>query len=288
MSHVMLNKPAAGETVQVAIRNGQVYLLDFEPGETTWSNSGKDILIKFEDGSGMVLRDFFAAAKGGDFYLKLPDGAVLSGKDVVEVITTPLDDFHTNGSHASASGVHAPDVFSGAEAEQASGPTCVTHCRLPEEHTSQGQPFFAEALHESAPFGPPDFLGAGENSLLSLAPLAHPGYGLGATSSLVFFSSHNGGEPLHINELLDTAVPPSPGQGTLPGDIDSLLAPQTPPHQLPPSELRQEADSGSLPAGGHTVEKHSAATAVSSASFAGPGDESQDHALLPHLFWLSL
>jgi hypothetical protein len=105
---VLLSKPLGGETVQVAIRPGCVYLLDFSPDESVWERTENDFLIRFDDVPGvMVLRRFFAASDGAeDFFLELRDGSVLSGRDTAEVFSQNLQDLHTDaaGSVADAAG----------------------------------------------------------------------------------------------------------------------------------------------------------------------------------------
>ena len=81
-STVMLARPAEGETARVAIQAGCVYRLGFEPGDSTWSNNGRDVLVHFDNGSSRVLQNFLSAAEGGSLYLEMPDGAVILGKDL--------------------------------------------------------------------------------------------------------------------------------------------------------------------------------------------------------------
>ncbi|MDR2488403.1 MAG: hypothetical protein LBD42_02745 [Desulfovibrio sp.] len=94
---VQLHKPPDGETIQVAIRPGCVYLLDFEPGESLWEKKENDALLSFDGVSGVVvLRGFFSEiAETEDFFLELRDGTMLSGRDLVLGMT---QDFQTNGA----------------------------------------------------------------------------------------------------------------------------------------------------------------------------------------------
>ena len=106
MSKVTLSRPAVGEIVQVAMRQGHVYLLEFDLGETTVAGSEKDVLLTFDDGSGMVLQNFFSAAEAGDFYLTMPDGIMVSGKDMLESLTLSLESFCPSEDHAFADAGH--------------------------------------------------------------------------------------------------------------------------------------------------------------------------------------
>ena len=313
MSTIKLNKPGAGETVQVAMQRGHVYSLDFDIGVTTFVESGKDIVLRFDDGAGMVLQNFISTAKSGDFYLKLPDGALLLGKDVVDAVTRTLDDFHpsndgyalwdeahdANQSGAPAHSEHRDfvhgsadhQIFSPVSADtHGAGPICGAHCELPFKHGSQGSPFSMEALHE---------LPVSESSLLSGAGYASDAHsyarssaagGADPTAALHgVFSPHGGGEALHFGDLLDSRMPASSDRDAHPGDLDSLLSPQAPPHQTP------QSDSGHAPEAPHSPEAlHSLAdnlslphSSIHSPTSVDCGDASQDQALLARLLLLS-
>lgn len=99
-STVMLARPAEGETARVAIQAGCVYRLGFEPGDSTWSNNGRDVLVHFDNGSSLVLQNFLSAAEGGSLYLEMPDGAVILGKDLVDALARSLEDFRPSGGWA--------------------------------------------------------------------------------------------------------------------------------------------------------------------------------------------
>ena len=99
-STVMLARPAEGETARVAIQADCVYRLGFEPGDSTWSNNGRDVLVHFDNGSNLVLQNFLPAAEGGGLYLEMPDGAVVLGKDLVDALARSLEDFRPSGGWA--------------------------------------------------------------------------------------------------------------------------------------------------------------------------------------------
>ena len=124
-STVMLARPAEGETARVAIQAGCVYRLGFEPGDSTWSNNGRDVLVHFDNGSNLVLQNFLPAAEGGSLYLEMPDGAVVLGKDLVDALARSLEDFRPSGGWAFLDEGHgeaglffaaAPSLKTGSEA----------------------------------------------------------------------------------------------------------------------------------------------------------------------------
>ena len=122
-STVMLARPAEGETARVAIQACCVYRLGFEPGDSTWSNNGRDVLVHFDNGSNLVLQNFLPAAEGGSLYLEMPDGAVVLGKDLVDALARSLEDFRPSGGwafldegHGEAGLFFAPAPEDGSEA----------------------------------------------------------------------------------------------------------------------------------------------------------------------------
>jgi hypothetical protein len=93
---VALLRPQAGEAMQIVIRPGHTYLLDFEPYTAEAALDGPDLCLSFDNGAVLSLKDFLTAASGGDFILRLPDGTQISGKDTAESLTMPLEKFHTD------------------------------------------------------------------------------------------------------------------------------------------------------------------------------------------------
>lgn len=95
MSKQLLYKPEAGKTAQCAVQHGHVYVLDFDTSDVTFARSDGDLTMAFDDGSHLILRDFYNESLIGDLYLELPDGAVLSGRDVAEAMDLVPEDFIT-------------------------------------------------------------------------------------------------------------------------------------------------------------------------------------------------
>ncbi|MDL2316952.1 hypothetical protein LJC59_07745 [Desulfovibrio sp. OttesenSCG-928-A18] len=93
MKSAVLQKPEAGQTVTIAMREGTVYHLDFLLDDTRCDANGPDMTVCFEDTACLVLRGFFPAANAGDFFLEFPDGLMVSGKDMADVALLPLNDF---------------------------------------------------------------------------------------------------------------------------------------------------------------------------------------------------
>jgi hypothetical protein len=93
MSRIPLCKPAAGETTQFVVKHGCVYVLDFDTSSVTFSRDNGNLDMVFEDGSQLVLRDFYTETKVGDLFLELPDGAVVSARDVIQAMEFVPDNF---------------------------------------------------------------------------------------------------------------------------------------------------------------------------------------------------
>jgi hypothetical protein len=94
-TEVEIFRPPAGESRQVAMRPGQAYVLDFEPDTAEFTLDGADLYLNFDNGTVLSLKDFMTAAGAGDFMLRLPDGAQISGKDTAESLSFTAADFHT-------------------------------------------------------------------------------------------------------------------------------------------------------------------------------------------------
>lgn len=95
MSKQSLIKPQAGQTEQCVVQHGHVYALGFDTSNVTFGRSEGDLLLTFEDGANIVLRDFYNESQIGDFFLELADGNVLSARTVIESMEYILDDFGT-------------------------------------------------------------------------------------------------------------------------------------------------------------------------------------------------
>lgn len=97
MSKQMLIKPEAGQKTQCVVQHGHMYSLDFDTSTALFSRTDGDLLISFEDGASIILRDFYNESLMGDFFLELADGNVLSARSVVDSMEYMLDDFVTEG-----------------------------------------------------------------------------------------------------------------------------------------------------------------------------------------------
>lgn len=89
----MLAKPNAGQTVECSVQHGQVYLLGFDSSEAFFDRSGDDLRIAFDDGSFIILREFFPLSLSGDFFLETDDGNLLSSRSVADSFSLDLDEF---------------------------------------------------------------------------------------------------------------------------------------------------------------------------------------------------
>ena len=204
-STIMLARPAEGETARVTIRADRVYRLEFDPGDSTWSNNGKDVLVHFDNGANLVLQGFLPAAEDGSLYLEMPDGAVVLGKDLVDALARSLEDFHPSGGWAFLDEGHdeaglffaaAPSLENGPEAGP---PEPAGHAPAPAffaHHGGAGLPVFGD--------------------LLDASPALFPGHG----------ACPPGGPPApHSAPLLTPDAPPAPQTA---GESPSANAPAAP------------------------------------------------------------
>lgn len=75
------------------MQHGHVYALGFDTSNVTFGRSEGDLLMTFEDGANLILRDFYNESEMGDFFLELADGNVLSARSIVASMEYVLDDF---------------------------------------------------------------------------------------------------------------------------------------------------------------------------------------------------
>ena len=92
MGKITVLKPDSGSESTVAIQHGQTYVFDFFPEVASTECEGKDVRLVFDDGARILLQNFLSEASAGEFYLELPDGSLLLGKDVAEALSLALQD----------------------------------------------------------------------------------------------------------------------------------------------------------------------------------------------------
>lgn len=117
MARVPLPKPQAGETASYTVQHGNVYVLGFEPGDTMFVRDNEDMRIMFEDGASLRLQNFFSETLQGPLDLELPDGIVVSGRDVAEAMSIVLDDFQTGEASLNSALPSSTDFFEGFGAQ---------------------------------------------------------------------------------------------------------------------------------------------------------------------------
>ena len=285
ITKVTLAKPTPGETVRIPMQTGHVYILDFYLDITTFSDDGRDIRIQFDDGSDMLLQDFFTVAKTGDFYLELPDGVMLLGKDIADAMSYKLEDFHPSNGHFYSDDAHCVPWPSGLRTEDrpASGPVCSNYCSLPVNHDNQDHSSAMDTLAKAVPLTSQADCGSGSSVF---PPFTLELDGMSDTmsaSSLTFSSSRGGSLFLYLDELLDSspAVVPPAGNISSP-DLGGLLAPQMPPEPGPPAP---GTESENITAPGAAV--GTAGIQPVDLSHGAPLDTSPDQSLLTYLLLTS-
>jgi hypothetical protein len=106
MSRIPLCKPAAGETTQCVVQHGCVYVLDFDTSTVTFARDNGNLDMLFEDGSQLVLHGFYTETTVGDLFLELPDGAVVSARDVIQAMEFVPDDYPLGGGMELSADAH--------------------------------------------------------------------------------------------------------------------------------------------------------------------------------------
>lgn len=95
---IELSRPVSGSAFREDMEPGCRHMLDFYPEDATFEADGPDLRLTFDDGAVLTLAGFFPALDREDFILELPDGTLLSGRDVRESLTLALEDFHTDAN----------------------------------------------------------------------------------------------------------------------------------------------------------------------------------------------
>ena len=91
MPKTMLQKPEAGQSMRHTVKHGDICVLGFEPNDATWVRNGNHMEINFDDGSTLVLVSFVQAIKGGGLHFELEDGNIVSGRDLLEAVSSEID-----------------------------------------------------------------------------------------------------------------------------------------------------------------------------------------------------
>ena len=275
ITKVTLDKPAPGETAQISIEPGHVYVLGFYLDITTFTDDGRDIRILFDDGSHMVLRDFFSAAKTGDFYLELPDGAMLLGKDIADAMSYKLEDFQPSGGFFLPGEAYAGVFLSDREQEDGpvSGLQGLNSCEPSVCREAQDLFSATDTLAPIVPLTPQAGHSPGNSGFRSFAEELDSPVDTLLASSRPLSSTHGGSLFLHLDDLLDTTATQAPFSA----ELEGLLA------------ARPSAESGPVPG---TVNENTTVppgaddpTALQPAEFSG-GETEQ--CLLTYLLLTSL
>lgn len=101
LDKVVLDKPSPGEKSEHRIEEGHVYVFAFYLDVALFEAKDDDCLILFDDASELLLRNFFSTASSiRSFYLEMPDGILVSGKDAAEAMNLPLNDIKPGAGQA--------------------------------------------------------------------------------------------------------------------------------------------------------------------------------------------
>ncbi|MDL2266526.1 hypothetical protein LJC46_00875 [Desulfovibrio sp. OttesenSCG-928-G15] len=138
-----IQKPAAGTSVKVDVHPGGVYVFGFSLDSATFDQQGEDVQVDFDDGAILSLHGFVPASVKEDFTVELEDGTQLSGRDMAEMFSFVLQDFHTDASAVGVEGMDPMPSSDGKEDDFASliesagagmAPLCHSVCEISLEH----------------------------------------------------------------------------------------------------------------------------------------------------------
>ena len=102
MSRITLLKPNAGEAAHCTVQHGHVYVFGFDSSDATFDRTNGALKISFEDGSELLLQNFYTEMQIADLFLELPDGARVSGRELAEAMEFMPEDFQTDSGTAVA------------------------------------------------------------------------------------------------------------------------------------------------------------------------------------------
>ena len=239
---ILLHKPEAGQNADVFVQPGQTYRFDFDTEEASFDSEAADVVVTFDDGATLHLKDFLRVTAHDDFTISLSDGACFSAKDMADMFEMVLEDFHTDGLTAAndAGAAPAPEGgdallvadagLSGLLGKGEPAPLCADICRIPDhDHDLFGDPEYLITPHaEAGAFTPP---AADRIGHASYPPVTAPGETLqiedllDTSSSLLLESPHTPA----FESLLDSPFT-GPGQAVRPSDciVQTDGAPQDP------------------------------------------------------------
>ncbi len=92
LTSISVEKPAPGQTVDLAVSPGHAYVLDFEPSSAMFEKQGDSLHIDFENGGTLHLQCFFSSLRDGGFHLVMPDGAAVNAKDLADALLMPIEE----------------------------------------------------------------------------------------------------------------------------------------------------------------------------------------------------
>lgn len=286
MSSIMLHKPAQGHSAEVSVQPGRTYQFDFDTDAATFESDAADVVLVFDDGGLLRLKDFLRVTAHDDFILEFPDGTQVSGRDAAHMFAMELDDFHTDGLTASADPLAGlPESGSSPSGPPQSGPPqsgwldpgllgdetfaplCTEVCRVPSHgHGSLDEPEYLITPHAD-PGGPrlavpaADSIGHSHPEAVRL----HGTDGLDGPERLPG-NRPGSAEPLRLDDLLDTSRPVLPDGSNGQGEPNGL--------GLPVFERLLDAGPGL------TVHDGTASGAAPADCIASPGNDGQDPFLL--------
>jgi hypothetical protein len=112
-SKIVVPRPEAGLSVQIPVWPGNIYALDFDHLDAFFDQDGQNMQLSFPDGALLTLQGFCNATASDDITLELQDGTQISGIDLVETLSMPLQDIHTDAPFAAEAGGAATVIPSG-------------------------------------------------------------------------------------------------------------------------------------------------------------------------------
>ena len=92
---ITLAKPTGGQHFSLQVQPSSVYVLSFEPDDSTVETIDNNLSFTFDDGSSITLYNFVSVIQNGaKVYLQTTDGSLIEGQTLIDALA-PVEDFDT-------------------------------------------------------------------------------------------------------------------------------------------------------------------------------------------------
>ena len=89
MAEVAISRPAANEKQTIPSQPDAKYIFDFRSGDATVAREGNNLLLNFDDGSGVTIENFYETHTQESMPSFLIDGQEVEGQAFFEALNEP-------------------------------------------------------------------------------------------------------------------------------------------------------------------------------------------------------